>query len=178
MPLVAGLLLSACATLVRDLPVRSEVAGFGLDARFSVTHAGERHSGRLAWKHDAAGDELRIASPFGQTVAEIRVAGGRARLQTGDGAHYEADSADELMHEVLGYPLPVAGLADWVLARPHGPAQVGRDAAGRPQTIDEAGWRITYEYVDAAAEALPALLSIERDGGPQLRLRIEEWRQP
>lgn len=178
---LVALVLAACATplpLGEGLPARAEVRDFALDARFSLTHQAERHAGRLSWRHEAGGDEFRIHSPFGQTVAEIRFDARQASLRTADGALHEAATPGQLVQEVLGYPLPIDNLAGWVLARPRGEARIERDAAGRPQLLAEDGWQIAYEYDDAAAAALPSRLIVNRDGGPELRLRIEEWRTP
>jgi outer membrane lipoprotein LolB len=181
---VAALLLTACAApalRVGDgMQPRTAVRDFSLDARFSVTQAAERHSGRLSWQHRDGGDELQIASPFGQIVAEISVDRRRARLVAADQRVFEAADVQQLTEEVLGYRLPVNRLADWVLARRRDAAgvAVAADAAGRPQAISDDGWQITYEYDQDGADALPSRLFATRPGGPELRLRIEEWRTP
>lgn len=181
LPLLTALLLAACATPMPTggvLPARGDLREFAVSARFSLTHASERHAGRLLWEHRAGADELRLQSPFGQTVAEIRFDAAVARLRTADGEIHEAATPEGLLAGVLGYPLPVDDLAGWLLARPRGAAEVEYDVVGRPRHLAEAGWRISYDYDDEAADALPSRLTVTRDGGPELRLRIEEWRTP
>jgi len=183
LPLLTALLLSACATQPPSptgdaLPARGDVREFALAGRFSLTHEGERHSGRIDWRHRAQADEIEIVSPFGQIVAEIRFDAVAARLRTADGELREAATPDLLLAEVLGYPLPVERLRGWVLARPRSEARVEADAAGRPRELVDTGWRIAYDYDDSAAGALPSRLIATRDGGPELRLRIETWRMP
>ena len=172
-------LLAACASPVvregggprpagRDYP-------FQLEARFSVTNESERYSGKLSWRHAEAADELRIMSPFGQVVAEIEVRPGRATLLAADRQRHEAVDAQTLTRQVLGYPLPIERLADWVLAQPAPSATVARDALGRPLRIVESDWQVEYDYAGAAPDALPERLRVSRVGGPELLLRIEEW---
>jgi outer membrane lipoprotein LolB len=180
--LVLGL-LAACAgpgANVTEIPLpRGDVRDFSLEARFSVTQESERHSGRLSWRHGADGvDELQIASPFGQVLADIRIDSQRARLVASDRRVFEAADAQQLTHEVLGYPLPINRLSAWVLARAGEGARVQLDQLGRPQAIEEDGWSIRYEYEQETADALPALMTVTRWGGLELRLRIEEWRTP
>ena len=182
--LAAALMLAACAApLVQPgeaLPPRTSVRDFSLEARFSVAQDAERHSGRLSWRHRSEGDELQIASPFGQTVAEISIDAGRARLVTSDRRVFEAPDVQQLTREVLGYSLPINRLADWVLARDgSSSASAGaRDRFGRPLAIEAEGWQISYDYEQDGADALPASVFATRTGGPELRLRIEEWRVP
>jgi outer membrane lipoprotein LolB len=52
------------------------------------------------------------------------------------------------------------------------------DELGRPLRWQRQGWRVDYQYDDEDPRALPGRLFIEREGGLQLRLRIEEWRVP
>lgn len=175
-------LLAACAgpgiQVAEALLPRTEVRDFSLEARFSVTHERERHSGRLSWRHGAGVDALQIASPFGQVLADIRIDNQQARLITSERQVFEAADVQQLTREVLGYPLPIDRLSVWVLARAGKNARVQTDSLGRPQGIQEDGWSITYEYDEEAADALPTLMAVARAGGPELRLRIEEWRTP
>ncbi|MCP5268524.1 MAG: outer membrane lipoprotein LolB [Zoogloeaceae bacterium] len=182
LPLGVLALLAACASPApySDVPLRprAEVRDFGLEARFSVTHEAERYSGHLSWQHRAGADTLQITSPFGQVLAEIEINPERARLTASDRRVFEAPDAERLTQEVLGYPLPVSQLASWVLARPLGAAVSVRDSVGRPQEIAENGWRLVYEYLLATPDALPASVTASRAGGPELRLRIEDWSTP
>ena len=120
---------------------------------------------------------MLLASPFGQGVAEIILDLGVAQLHAADGRRFEASDVEALTHEVLGYRLPLAGLAAWMLGRGER-LHAGLDAAGRPVHAEVDGWQIDYAYDDESPGALPARLDIRREGGPEIRLRIEEWRVP
>lgn len=169
--LLLPLLLAACASPV----VRHGQGGgshFSVEARISVSNGNERFSGRLSWSHAPARDALRLVSPFGQVVAEIDAEPGRARLTTSDRRHFEATDVEQLMRDVLGYSLPLGQLADWMRGRPGDAARVERDTAGRLVSLAEGGWTIDYDYDEGE---LPVRLTVIRPGGPELRLRIEEW---
>lgn len=124
---------------------------------------------------DGGRDELLLSSPFGQGVARIFIAPGTARIEMADGRRQEAGDAESLTRDLLGYGLPVGSLADWALGRSDA-GGLQRDALGRPARLDAAGWQVAYEYDDANPEALPSRLDIRRAGGPEILLRIEEWR--
>lgn len=177
-------LLAGCAgpSVVpgQALPTRDRIADFSLEARFSLTQAHERHAGRLSWRHAGERDELLLSSPFGQGVAEITLDRGYARLVASDRQVHEAADAEALTRDVLGYPLPIERLSSWLLGRGTTGAVLSPDSLGRPRTLASGVWFIEYEYGDDSRDALPSRLSIRRSGdaGPEILLRIEEWRVP
>lgn len=186
-----ALCLSACAGLSpptegKIAPSRDTLRSFTLDGRFSLHHEDKNYSGRLSWRHaengEASGaeDELLLASPLGQGMAEIFSNASGARLTTSDGRTSAAENAETLTQQVLGYPLPLGKLADWVRGRTHSvtrQASLETDVLARPLRLREDAWRIDYEYDNDDPQALPGRLFIERGGedGLDLRLRIDEW---
>jgi len=156
---------------------RDALDDFSLEARFSLRHEDKNYSGRLSWHHSGADDELLLASPFGQGLAQITTSARGAQLTMSDGKVYAAADSESLTRDVLGYPLPIAQLTDWV--RGHGAAGVNeraeRDGQGRPLRLRQDDWRIDYEYDSDDAQALPSRLVARRDDGLELRLRIDEW---
>lgn len=177
--LVFVLLLAGCAaTLPR--PDADRVSGdqletFSLEGRFSLRQEERNHSGRLSWKHSGEGDELLLASPFGQGIAEIVVNADMATLTTNDGKVYSASDAPTLTEQILGYRLPLTLLADWVRGRNAGAEVVERDAHGRALRLRHEDWRIEYGYDGDDPLAPPGRLFAERAGVFELRLRIDEW---
>lgn len=169
--------LAACATLppgAAPLP-REAVRDYAIDARFTLRYEAKQYAGHLAWSHAKDRDELLISSPFGQGLAEIVRDADGVRLTAADRRTHRAASAEALTRDVLGYPLPVDDLAEWLLGR-GADGRVERDPQGRPRRLWQGGWRIDYDYDDDDPRALPARLSVEGDGELLLRLRVEEWR--
>ncbi len=156
---------------------RTALRAFTLDGRFSLRHADKSYAGRLSWRHDDDGDEVLLASPLGQGIAEIVNGVGGARLTSSDGREYSAENAETLTRQVLGYPLPLGNLADWLRARARPETPVDVDSLGRPSRLRENGWRVAYEYDSPDLQALPGRVLVEREGaeGFELRLRIDEW---
>ena len=58
--------------------------------------------------------KLQLFSPFGQTMASATARAGGASLTTSDGKTFQADTTDELVHQVLGWRLPVDSLPAWL----------------------------------------------------------------
>jgi outer membrane lipoprotein LolB len=169
----AVLLLAACAELGFLRPAES--LEFELAGRFAVKYRDEAASGSVAWRHAADGDEMLLTSPFGQGIARIVRAREVVTLTTSEGRDASAADAEELTERLLGFRIPLGGLADWVRGRPAAapaPTLTRRDAEGRLAELEQTGWKIEYlEY----ASARPARLKLSYPG-LELRLAISEWK--
>lgn len=170
---LAAFALAGCAELERLGPpgeVEFELAG-----RIAVRYRDEAASGNVAWRHSRDADELLITSPVGSSVARLVRQGAEFVLTTADQREFRAGDAEALTGQVLGFRLPVAGLADWVRGRAMEgqPAVMVRDAEGRPATLEQGGWRI--EYQEFRADGLPSRLKLAYPG-VDLRLAIHDWK--
>jgi len=180
--LVAGL-LSGCASLPPvALSPRDQIRDFSLDGRFALRvtlagHAPQTSGGRLNWTHQNRIDRVLLSSPLGYGLAEIETTPELSRLHTAEGKTRESTDPDALIEDVTGQRLPVTRLPAWLLGRGGGDAHIEPDAFGRPSTLREAGWQVDYAYDDETPTALPARLTISRDGEIELKLRIEEWKE-
>lgn len=171
----ALLLLAACAT--PGFLLSATDAEFDLSGRIAVRYRDDAGSGNIAWRHAARADELLLTSPLGQGIARIVRTGDEVSLTTQDGREFRAADAESLTEQVLGFRLPLLGLADWVRGRAASkpapePTRERRDAAGRLAELEQSGWKVQYlEY----AGALPSRLTLTYPG-LELRLAISEWK--
>lgn len=148
---------------------------FSLEGRFSLRYEEKSYSGRLSWRHAGAKNTVLLASPFGQGIAEIATDEYGARLTASDGRVYSAPDTETLTRNVLGYPLPLELLTDWVQARGTSSGGADLDTRGRPLRLRHEDWRIDYGYDSDDPQAPPTTIFAERAGGVELRLRIDEW---
>jgi outer membrane lipoprotein LolB len=171
--LAGALFASACAELQLLLP--AEDFQFELAGRIAVRFRDEASSGNISWRHGHSGDEVLITTPLGQGVARIVRAGGSVVLTTPDALEHRATDAETLTERVLGFRLPLDGLADWVRARPGGgPFEARRDTNGRLAELQQSGWRI--EYLEWREDGrLPSRLKLSYPG-IELRFAIAEWK--
>jgi outer membrane lipoprotein LolB len=176
---VCAVLLAACAALpappAATSAARAVPSAFALEGRFSLRHEERNYSGHLSWRHAGVNNEVLLSSPFGQGIAQVTTGDSGARLTTSDGRVFAAADAETLTQQVLGYPLPLAALSDWVRGRGAAAGSAELDAYGRTLRLRHDGWRIDYAYDGDDPQALPARLFAERAGGLELRLRIDEW---
>lgn len=167
----AALLLAACAEFGFVVPAQD--LEFEISGRIAMRFGGEAASGSVAWRHRERGDEVLITSSVGQGVARLVREGNEFILTTAEPREYRAADAEALTEQVLGFRLPLAGLADWVRGRAApGPAQQRYDAGGRLAELEQSGWKI--EYLEWSG-ARPARLRLTYPG-LELRLAISEWK--
>ncbi|MBK8062941.1 MAG: outer membrane lipoprotein LolB [Betaproteobacteria bacterium] len=171
--LLAILALTACAELQRLMP--AEQLEFELAGRIAARYRDEAATGNIAWRHAAQDDEMLITSPVGSTIARLVRDQDGVVLAAADGVEHRAADAEALTERILGFRLPLNGLADWVRGRAAAgePAVQRRDAAGRLQTLEQGGW--TIEYQAWREDGLPVRLRLVYPG-IELRLAIHEWK--
>jgi outer membrane lipoprotein LolB len=165
-------LLTGCAQLERTSQEKPE---YELSGRLAARYRNEAFSGNLAWRHARNSDEMLITSPLGAGVARIVREGDAVVLSTAEPRDYRARDAESLTEQVLGFRLPLGGLADWVRGRPSPQLPVlnsESNAEGRLQTLEQGGWKI--EYLEYRGE-LPSRLRLTYPG-IELRLAISEWK--
>ena len=169
----AVLLLAACAAPGFLMPAGD--VEFELSGRIAVRYRDDAGSGNIAWRHGARADEMLLTTPFGQGIARLVRAGDEFALTTQDGSEFRAADAESLTEQVLGFRLPLAGLADWVRGRPApspSPSSTRADAEGRLVEFEQTGWRV--EYLEYQGK-LPSRLRLTYPG-LELRLAIGQWK--
>jgi len=168
---VALSLLAACAGPSFLLP--ADDAEFELSGRIAARYRDDAGSGGIAWRHGARADEMLLTSPLGQGIARLVRTGDEVVLTTQDGREFRATDAEALTEQVLGFRVPLLGLADWVRGRAApAPAQRQLDAAGRLAWLEQSGWRI--EYLEYRGDR-PSRLRLTYPG-LELRLAVSEWK--
>ena len=164
-------LLSACATPPKPeiggaTDAASAVSTLSRSGRFalSVTHSSsqvEAVQGGFSWRDDGHKLMLDLSNPLGNTLARVWVLPGQAMLERTDGSQEVASHPDALVEQVLGSPVPVAGLRDWLHGRTgNAPVQSERrDDQQKLNSFEQSGWRVTLSRYD---EQGPRLLQLNR----------------
>jgi outer membrane lipoprotein LolB len=137
-----------------------EQTDFDLLGRIAARYRDEAFTGNVHWRHAANGDEMLINTPLGQGVARIVRQGDAVQLTTAEGKEYRAPDSESLTERVLGFQLPIEGLADWVRGRPS-PA------------LEARGWKV--EYLERDEQNRPRLMRM-RYQGVEVRFAVTQWR--
>jgi len=157
--LALALAVAGCATA--PVPAERSYAG-----RFFAIAQGDGRpssvSGRFTVEVRGSRQLIDLATPVGTTVARIEIEPGRAtavgpQLQTATGPN-----ADELIEQLLGWRLPVSGLADWLEGRPEPSRPARTERSGdRISVIEQDGWTIRIDEYSAATNR-PSRLALDR----------------
>jgi outer membrane lipoprotein LolB len=172
---LAATLLAGCATAPSAPPSAATVAPYAdtleLDGRLSVNYlrAGKQESisGKFAWRQAGTRTDVTLASPLGQTIATIAVTPGEATLKEGNNPPRSAADVDTLTAQVLGWPLPVSGLRDWLQG--YAVAADGKRFAASPaqsKVTTRDGWELQFvSWQEGATPPKPRRIDASRGAG-------------
>ena len=109
---------------------------------------------------------LNLSTPLGSVLAQARWSPGNVVLATPQGENRFAD-LDALTREVLGEPLPVAALFDWLRGRPWPGAASRTTAAPAEPGFEQLGWVVSL------ARFSEAWVVARRDRAPVVTVRAK-----
>jgi len=161
-----ALAVAGCATTplmpTSAFPSRADEP-FGIDGRLSARRGNDAVSVSFVWNHAPPKDEFVVTTPLGAAVAEMSgdASTHRVEVRAADGRTDAASDWSSLTERIVGFPLPVEGLAFWSQGspRPGAPQTAEVDAAGRLRMLRQDGCEIGYTYAEEASP-LPAQLRI------------------
>jgi outer membrane lipoprotein LolB len=164
----AALLLSACAALSPPRPAPELSGRLALRVEAGPDTPARSFAADFELRGDAARGELSLTGPLGATLAQLRWQPGSARWVQPQGessVEREYPTLDALSRDLLGEPLPLAALVDWLRGRPW----PGAPSTARGDGFEQLGWRIGLAQ---AAEGV-ILATRERPPAVTVRARLE-----
>ncbi len=158
-----------------------------LSIRYQENGSEQALHGSFNWSQRPGRILVSLLSPLGQTLATIEsTPSGTVLRQPGQPPRVASD-VDTLTAQALGWPLPVAGLRDWL----QGFASEGKDgnvrhaiaspeASATPQTIMQDGWQLHYaSWNRDAVPPHPRRLDLQRStpqaGDVEIRLIVDSF---
>jgi outer membrane lipoprotein LolB len=175
---VLAILLAACAGAPPKPSIAPAADRFEFSGRIGVKYDGKSFSGNMRWRHVGAHDEIQLYSPLGQTVASLRSDPGYAELLTSDKQRYAAPDAEQVLQQVLGWHLPLAGLPYWVVGEVAPqllPLKIEFNEQQRLGELEQGVWRVTFtRYAEPAQGGMPDRLTMKY-GDIEIKLVIDAW---
>lgn len=164
----------------QHLLTNAEIRQFSLQGRIGAQTNSKGFSGGLKWQHSESTDSIGLFSPLGSQLAQIEKSSELITLTDANGKAMSAKSAESLTHQVLGWSLPLAGLADWSLGRPSKGLILAStwDEQGLLTTLNQDGWKIEFSnYTEHRGYWLPSKIFLKSDQ-VNLKLLVENWEIP
>jgi len=177
-----ALVVAGCASVPSAPPPGPAIAGsdepFSIEGRLSARRGNDGVAVAFAWTHTPPRDEFVVTTPLGGAVAELSgdTSTRRVDVRTADGRADAASDWASLTERVVGFPLPVEGLASWAQGMPRGdaPYRAETDASGRASVLSQDGCEIVYSYPDESSTRPSRLVLACHD--LELRIVIDRWR--
>ncbi|MGS0741125.1 lipoprotein insertase outer membrane protein LolB [Glaciimonas sp. GG7] len=151
-----------------------------LSVRYEQNGKEQAVHGSFTWSQTSDHTVVTVLSPLGQTLATIDITPQQSTLhQAGQPLRTAAD-VDLLTAQALGWPLPIAGLRDWLQG-------FGSDASGKPFNVSPASdnsttnvttadqWRIQYvSWQTGSQDSYPKRIDLTRntEQAGQVAIRI------
>ena len=187
--LLVCLLAAACAPVrVRETPAAAAAqaareaglaprAHWTLTARIAVSNGQDGGSGELVWRQDGERYTFTVHAPVTGRTWKLSGDAQRAVLEGVDPQPDAGTDAQRLLHERLGWDVPLGDLNAWVrgLRAESAHADVQYDERNLPAVINQSGWKVEYrDWFSDRTPQLPRKVFASR-GTARVRMAIESW---
>lgn len=187
--LLSACVLSACAPVrVRETPAAAAAQAareaelvqrthWTITARIAVSNGQDGGSGELVWKQDGENYTFTVHAPVTGRTWKLSGDARRATLEGVDPTPDVDTDAERLLHDRLGWDVPLVDLGAWVrgLRAPASRASVQYDERNLPAVIEQSGWKVEYrDWFGDRTPALPRRVFASR-GGAHVRVALENW---
>ncbi|MBS0556656.1 MAG: outer membrane lipoprotein LolB [Proteobacteria bacterium] len=187
--LVVLLALAACAPVrVRETPAAlaaqqareaqlAPLAHWTLAAHIGVSNGRDGGSGDLSWEQNGDAFHFTVRAPVTGKTWTLSGDAGRVVLEGVDPQPDVDSDAQRLLHDRLGWDVPLADLRAWVrgLRAAGSGASMQFDAQNLPAVIEQDGWRVEYrDWFTDRDPAMPRKVFASH-GDARVRLVIENW---
>jgi outer membrane lipoprotein LolB len=183
------LALAACAPVrVRENPAAlaaqqarearlAPMAHWTLNAHIAVSNGHDGGSGDLTWTQSGDAFRFTVRAPVTGKTWTLSGDAGHAVLEGVDPQPDMDTDAQRLLHDRLGWDVPLADLRAWVrgLRAPGSTATMQYDERDLPATIEQDGWRVEYrDWFADRDRPLPRKVFASR-ADARVRMAIESW---
>lgn len=135
------------------------------------------------WLQTESDTTVTLLSSLGQTIATIKQNAVGASLQQGKEALRTAPDVDTLLNETLGWPLPMAGMRNWLQG--YTVNQQGKRVAipSQDQSLNADGWQLHFvSWQQESEQIYPKRIDLQRQteqaGEVKLRIVIDQRKNP
>ncbi len=186
------LLVSGCATVepppvvtLDDAAVRAqqrererrldELASWAFVGKVRVSGNERPINADIRWIERGQSSEITLSGPGGFSASTLSVSPGRVVLKRANGDVISAATPDELIAKLVGWPMPLSLMNDWVLGLPGPAAVLSRDAQAQLESAQFRKWSGSFSrYKQVDGLALPHRIDVT-DGHLSVSVQPKRW---
>lgn len=156
----------------------SAIQSWKIKGRIAVKNAKDSGTVTLFWNQNLNDYELRLIAPLGQGTYILAGSTKGVVMHAPKDKLIKADSAEQLLRDVLGWDVQLNGLKYWVRGLPEPDVDYTHlllDERGRLTNLEQSGFRVNISsYIDQGDVSLPEKIKIKSDN-IQLKVAILNW---
>ncbi|MBL1143040.1 MAG: outer membrane lipoprotein LolB [Proteobacteria bacterium] len=156
----------------------SAIQSWNIKGRIAVKNEKESGTVTLFWNQFLSNYELRFVAPLGQGTYILTGSPGGVVMKAPKNKIFEAENAEQLLRDGLGWDVHLNGLKYWVRGLPEPDIKYSGlllDEQGRLKNMEQSGFNVKVSrYTEQDGMSLPEKLTIKSDN-IQLKVIIQSW---
>lgn len=158
----------------RDLAL-SSLPGWQFSGRVKIEGNERPTSAEILWIKRDEESRITLSGPAGIQSSTVQVSPSAVVLRRADGEVIRAATPDQLIEKLVGWPMPLSLMGDWVLGLA-GPSNVlSRDSQAQLEGVQYREWSGRMSrYKAVGALTLPHRVDVT-DGHLRVRITIRGW---
>lgn len=123
-----------------------EQVRWNLSGKLAISNDADGGSGKLLWRESPDYTRMDFHGTLGRGAWRLEADSKGARLELADGSAYEDRTVDQLVHQQVGWEIPVESLSWWVrgMTAPGAPEELWFDERGNLVRLNQNGWAIEF----------------------------------
>ena len=155
----------------------SQLNGWQISGKVGIRSPRESGSATLFWLQRQDYFDIRLAGPMGRGAARLTGRPGAVSLDAANQGQFQAESAETLLQQQLGWSLPVAHLFWWIRGLPaeDSKSRLTLDSESRLAKLEQDDWQVEYlSYVEQNGYWLPERMKLH-GANLDITLVIKDW---
>lgn len=123
-------------------------------AKVGLTAPQARESANLIWEYSDQANSIRLFGPLGMGSVRMQFDQYGVELLDNKGVVHRGDSAEQLLTNIVGWPIPIDALSRWLFVLPTENAvyRYQMDVDKNVVLLEQLGWKIRYSSYKAYGE--------------------------
>ena len=143
-----------------------------------------KESANVVWQMSDQSNDVRLFGPLGMGAVKLEFDQDGVQLSDNEGVVHQGENAQDLLTDIIGWPLPIDALSRWLFLQPDltQPFQYRLNGYGQLDAIRQFGWQINYrDYREYHGRQLPRKLAAEKYfdniklGAVSVKLITKDW---